>query len=63
MEVPKRIDDVNVFYKRKKKMKVFRYFNKERSLFKPWKMDTPESLNEMMQLDFKKMKINRIVRD
>ena len=40
-----------------------RTFQKEQSIFKPWKVDTPELCEECAELDFKYWKVFRICKD
>ncbi len=63
LDVPKRDHLLSVFYKRKKKRRVFRYFNKELSIFRAWNTDDANLLTEMMNEDFRKMKYHRMVKD
>lgn len=61
--MPKRNHLLSVFYKRKKKRRVFKYFNKERSIFNAWRADDANLLTEMINKDFRKMKYHRMVKD
>eukprot|EP00347_Sterkiella_histriomuscorum_P016550 403352766 len=63
LDVPKRQSDLNVFYKKKKKRRLNRYFNKDKSCFRYWRSDDEVLIGEMLNNDFKKMKYARMVRD
>jgi hypothetical protein len=63
IQVPEREKELNVLYKKKKKMRISRNFMKERSVFRKWKEDTEEVLEEVYQYDMTFSKIHRMVRD
>ena len=52
-----------MFYKKKTKRRINRFFNKDKSCFKYFRGDDPLSLETMMENDFRKLKFSRMVRD
>ena len=49
--------------KRVRKQNLIRIFNKENSVFKPWKTDTSKSLKTMFDLDISHSKIDKVIKE
>jgi hypothetical protein len=60
---PKRIDEVPLFEIPMRNGKEKPVFNLEKSVFKDWIDDTPETLEECFDHDFENWKINAFIKD
>jgi hypothetical protein len=61
-DVPEREEDIPLFFKTMASKVVERQFNKEVSVFKAWRQDTPASLNQAFNEDIKHWKGYRFIK-
>lgn len=61
--VPYRDDMLKLHKKRVKKLNTMKMFNKNKSVFKPWKADTSKSLRKMFDQDMEYSKIFKVSKD
>ena len=61
--IPYQLNERPIELKRVRKQNLIRIFNKENSVFKPWKADTNKSLKLMFDLDISHSKIDKVIKD
>ena len=58
-----RVEEIHPFIKSANMLKNTRYFDKEKSVFAPWKEDTPTSISSSFEIDWGNTKISKLIKN